>query len=194
MDKWAHLGHQLGECWVNTDKSITYINIPKNASSYMKACLMGSGDLWTYHDHFVPQQRTLVILRDPVERWCSGIAQSLFNSGTELPDDIVFKRITVDDHTELQTYFLQDIDLDNCDFIMVNDNFRSNLQFWFDQYGYNTDITHLQQLNSSQNDGRRYLKQKYKMIIDNDPEFVLKLQQHFEEDYKLISKVKFYGN
>ena len=190
MDRWAHLGHTLGECWVDTDIGITHVHIPKNASSFIKGCLLLS-QKFRHSDVLIKNDRYLVALRDPIERWISGISQYEFNSkDIKIP----YEQITVDDHTEQQCYFLQDVDLDKCDFIMVNDNFRSNLQVWFDRYGYTIDITHLQQLNSSQNDGRRYLKQKYKMIIDNDPEFLLKLTDHYANDYALINRVKFYGN
>ena len=38
------------------------------------------------------------------------------------------------------------------------------------------------------------MKNHYVKLLEEQPELVLKLQQHFEEDYKLIGKVKFYGN
>ena len=193
MNKWAHLGHQLGECWVNTNKSLTYINIPKNASSYMKACLMGSGNSWTYRDHFVPQQQTLVILRDPVDRWCSGMAQSLFNSGAELSDDIVFKHITVDDHTELQTYFLQDIDLTNAAFFLVDDHLTKSLTNWAIENSNAINTQNIYRYNASDEDNRINLKQRFLNVIENYPEYMLKLKKHFEADYELINRVKFYG-
>lgn len=193
MNKWAHLGHQLGECWVNTDKSLTYINIPKNASSYMKACLMGSRDKWSYYDHFVPHQQILVLLRDPIDRWCSGMAQSLFNSGTELPDDIVFKYITVDDHTELQTYFLQGIDLTNTTFFLVNDHLTENLIRWAIENGNPINTKNISRYNASSEDNRINLKQRFLEVVENYPEYMLKLKKHFEADYELINRVKFYG-
>ena len=192
--KWAHLGHNLGECWVNTSKSMTYINIPKNASSYMKACLMGSGDSWIYYDHFVPQQQTLVILRDPVDRWCSGVAQSLFNSGIEVSNDSVFKHITFDDHTELQTYFLQDIDLTNTVFFLVNDHLIKNLTNWTIENDNAINTQDISKYNASSEDTRINLKQRFLDVIANYPEYMLKLKKHFEQDYELINRVKFYGN
>jgi len=160
----------------------------------MKACLMGSGDSWTYYDHFVPQQQTLVILRDPVDRWCSGIAQSLFNSGKELPDDIVFKHITVDDHTELQTYFLQDIDLNNTAFFLVNDHLSENLTNWAIANGNAINTQNISKYNASSEDNRINLKQRFLDIVANYPEYMLKLKKHFQADYELINRVKFYGN
>ena len=193
--KWAHLGHNLGECWVNTNKLITYINIPKNASSYMKACLMGSKDKWTYYDHFINQQQNLVLLRDPVDRWCSGMAQSLFNSKMEMSDDSIFEHITFDDHTELQTYFLQDIDLTNTVFFLVNDHLTENLTAWAIGNGNAINTQDISKYNNaSSEDNRINLKQRFLDVIVNYPEYMLKLKKHFEQDYELINRVKFYGN
>ena len=36
MDKWAHMGHLLGECYFDSNRDLTYIHIPKNASSFAK--------------------------------------------------------------------------------------------------------------------------------------------------------------
>jgi hypothetical protein len=193
MDKWAHLGHHLGECWVH-NKSYTYINIPKNASSYVKACLMGSGNSWVYSDHFIETQQNLVVLRDPVDRWCSGMAQSLFNSGKESPDEIIFNRITFDDHTELQTYFLQDIDLTKTVFFLVDNNLTKNLTDWAKENRNIINTKNISEYNDSRYDDRAKLKQRFLDAVANYPEYMLKLKDHFAEDYKLIESVKFYGN
>ena len=159
--KWAGVGHHLGECWANSDKSLTYINIPKNASSYMKACLMGSKYKWTYYNHFIAQQQNLIILRDPVDRWCSGMAQSLFNSKMEMSDDDIFKHITFDDHTELQTYFLQDIDLTNTVFFLVDDQLTENLNTWSIENDNVVSTKNISKYNASSEDSRDNLKQRF---------------------------------
>jgi hypothetical protein len=74
MDKWAHLGHTLGECWNDQNKSITFVHIPKNASSFIKGYLLSSG-CFAYSDSLITADHYLIILRDPIERWISGIAQ-----------------------------------------------------------------------------------------------------------------------
>jgi hypothetical protein len=194
LDKWASVGHHLGECWVDNSKSLTYINIPKNASSYMKACLMGSNTSWTYHDHFVVGQQNLVLLRDPIDRWCSGMAQSLFNSGIEVSNDSVFNHITFDDHTELQTYFLQGVDLTNTVFFLVNDHLTENLTNWSESNGNVFNTKNISKYNASSDDNRANLKQRFLDAIANYPEYMLKLKKHFADDYNLINQVEFYGN
>jgi hypothetical protein len=77
---------------------------------------------------------------------------------------------------------------------MVNDNLRSNLKLWFNEFGYTVDVDNMKQYNASIYTERQQLKDKYQTIVDNDPEFVLKLKKHYANDYKLINSVKFYGN
>jgi hypothetical protein len=189
MDKWAHLGHTLGECWVDHKKDISYVHVPKNASSFIKGCLLASLK-FTHSNVPIRTNRYLVAVRDPIERWVSGMAEYEFNS-KQL--NIDYQQITFDDHTETQDYFLQDIVIKNTDFIMVNDNLRTNLTRWFDEFGYCVDVDNMVQYNASLNTDKQQLKLKYQAIIDSDPNFVLKLKKHYANDYKLINSVKYYG-
>jgi hypothetical protein len=188
-DRWVHLGHTLGECWVDAEQDITFVHIPKNASSFIKGCLLGSFK-FTHSDTLVKSNRYLVALRDPIERWVSGMAEYEFNSKQS---GIDYQQITFDDHTETQDYFLQDIVIKNTDFIMVNANLRTNLKRWFDEFGYCVDVDNMIQYNASLDTDKQQLKLKYQAIIDSDPNFVLKLKKHYANDYKLINSVKYYG-
>jgi|TARA_R110000824_G_scaffold310707_2_gene497987 hypothetical protein len=189
-DRWAHLGHKRGECYADTDQGITYVHIPKNASSFIKGCLLGS-QKFTYSLSLVKNNRYLVVLRDPIDRWVSGMAEYESNSKQT---NIAYQQITFDDHTETQWYFLDGVILDQCDFIMINDSFKDNLAHWFNEQGYITDINNATKSNSSQGTAKESLKSKYQAIVDTVPAFVLKLKKHFADDYALINRVKFYGN
>ena len=193
--KWAHLGHNLGECWNDPKKSITFINIPKNASSFIKGCLISSG-CFTHSDSLVTADRYLVILRDPIERWVSGIAQFVTEDYTiplinqTLPLHRLIKTITVDDHTELQTYFLEGVDINKCEFLLVNQNLRTNINRWFLDHGYDINLDNLPNIN----EGHQESKNKFAAMVDNDNQIKLKLTEHYANDYELINRVKFYGN
>ena len=43
-------------------------------------------------------------------------------------------------------------------------------------------------------EGRTEIIKNLQKIIDNNPDLVLKLKKHFEADYELINRVKFYGD
>jgi hypothetical protein len=190
MDRWAHLGHTLGECWIDHEQDIAYVHVPKNASSFIKGCLLASLK-FTHSGVPIRTNRYLVAVRDPIERWVSGMAEYEFNSKQS---NIDYQQITFDDHTETQDYFLQDIVIKNTDFIMVNGNLRTNLKRWFDEFGYCVDVDNMIQYNASLNTDKQQLKLKYQAIIDSDSNFVLKLKKHYANDYKLINSVKYYGN
>ena len=189
IDKWEHLGHKLGECWVSPTGNITYIHIPKNASSSIKTCL--AGNQWQHSNTLVTNEQILVVLRDPIDRWCSGMAQFQINSQQlELDITQVFEQITFDDHTEQQIYFIQNIDLNKVTFMMVNDNFNNIFNKWLNDKGYPT-VADTTRFNQS-NDTKLELKHKYQQLINSNPNYMLRLTEHFANDYELINKVKFY--
>ena len=195
LGRWVHLGHRLGECWVDEVNDKTYIHIPKNASSFVKGVLIGSGGFWHHSETLINSSENLIVLRDPIDRWVSGITQYLQNTNQiDMPADLVFNKVTFDDHTDLQTYFLQGVDLTKSTFMFVDENLRANLSSWIYNRGYRTNVDIAIEYNASSEDSRATTKDYYTKLLDQNPEFVLKLQQHFEEDYKLIGKVKFYGN
>ena len=189
IDKWAYLGHKLGECWVDPTSSLTYIHIPKNASSSVKGCM--ASNRWQHSDTLIKNKQFLVVLRDPIDRWCSGIAQFQINSKQlELDVAKVFEQITFDDHTEQQIYFLQGIDLNKVTFIMVNNNFNTIFNKWLNEKGY-PSVADTPRFNQSSGI-KLELKQKYQQLIDSNPVYMLQLKKHFAADYELINKVKFY--
>ena len=188
--KWAHLGHTLGECWNDANKSTTFVHIPKNASSFVKGCLLSSGN-FTNSDGLITADHYLVTLRDPIDRWISGIAQFMndeSNQSATLHD--LVDRVTIDDHTELQTYFLQGVDLDLCTFIQVDKNLRTNLSAWFKEQGYVVNMDNIPNIN----EGNQLLKDRFAAMVDGNSQIKLKLVTHYEQDYALINRVKFYGN
>jgi hypothetical protein len=142
MDKWAHLGHTLGECWVDSNKNVTYINIPKNASTFIKRQLINTNG-FIHSDILIHADQYLIVLRDPIERWISAVAQLLTAKDNHMSYDKLANIITTDDHTETQTYFLQNVEIDKCIFFMVNSNLSKNLQQWLDNNGYKMNVSHL---------------------------------------------------
>ena len=193
LGRWAHLGHRLGECWVDETRNIAYIHIPKNASSFVKGVLIGARGFWHHSETSIKCNENLIMLRDPIDRWCSGIAQYLYNTKQDLSIDEVFDKITFDDHTDIQTYFLTGVDLSNATFIKVDENLRSNLSNWMITRGYLTNVNIAYAYNASHSDDRATIKTKYAKLVAENPEYMLKLKEHFKTDYELINRVKFYG-
>jgi len=114
-----------------------YVDIPKNASSFVSELLWNSGWIHTTEEEVRVVIRMLkdqsvineivVVLRDPIDRWISGIAQyamshllpsvngyvpteELFNKYyNHLTEKLLFNTLMFDDHTMPQYYFIQDI-------------------------------------------------------------------------------------
>ena len=180
LGRWAHLGHRLGECWVDKVNNKTYIHIPKNASSFVKGVLIGSGGFWHHSETLVNSNENLIVLRDPIDRWLSGITQYLHNScQIDMPVDLVFEKITFDDHTDLQTYFLQGVDLTSATYMMVDDLLRANINDWISSRGYRTNVDIAIQYNASRDDDRVTTKHHYANLLEQHPELVLKLKKTF---------------
>jgi len=189
--KWSHLGHRLGECWIDETHQLTYVHIPKNASSFVKGCLIGCYGMWRHSEAFVPADQYLIVLREPIERWVSGIAEYCFNSGNILTLEQALEQITFDDHTEKQVYFIKDVDLIRTTFLRVDSNLRNNLDSWLKQFNYRTNIQIALEYNTSEG-AKRDLINKFTEEINNNPTYKARLEEYFADDYKLYNSVKFY--
>lgn len=195
IDRWQHLGHTLGECFYCGSASATYVHIPKNASSFIKSCLFSTQD-WFHSEKLIHNDLFIVALRDPIERWCSGIAQFASSEVNQhLTMNELVEQITWDDHTELQTYFLQGVDLNKAVFFRVDRNLRANIGRWLNERGYNINVDELPDLNTSESNGIQALKQRFQSLmgtVDGMSPIKLKLLKHYADDYDLIARVKFY--
>lgn len=123
-DYWKrHKNHPYGMCFISHNLKKFYINIPKNATNWGKAAMKNLK--WVqgnYHrDKLIKKgYEAIVILRDPMDRWFSGIAEysSRYNIKlhTSQLNDLALKlltdRVAFDEHTEEQSMFLDSINSD----------------------------------------------------------------------------------
>jgi hypothetical protein len=155
-------GWQLSEfkqntsSWVRYDYitkiNYIYVNIPKNASSWMRNNFGGhsynfrNNTLVNYlpgdsEHEFILQNPTpptyVLILRDPISRWLSGSAQAFFNCPPDSldffmnwSDELIFNTIAFDEHTAPQTMFLKDVDLSQVVWFDCTDNLADQLAEW----------------------------------------------------------------
>ena len=202
INEWAHKGHVYGECMTRADIDLMYVYIPKNASSWTKPNLLDYGwEMSNYHkDQDCAKKPALVVLRDPVDRWLSGIAEymALYQPNFRLlfqeTEELVFDRIVFDDHTEKQVKFLQGLDTDRCIFIRCDDDYRKNFSdFISEHYGANKYARYEYQNVSVNNDERRRFKTLFQRVLEREPKYLKRLLDYYEEDYQLIQQVQFYG-
>ena len=126
-------GHIFGECMSHNDSEYMYVYIPKNATSWTKPNLLDFGwEFYNYHTDNL-NKTALVVLRDPVERWLSGIAEYLYlyhrdfitSDLNKAVRELVFDKIAFDDHTERQLYFIEGLDPAKCIFFKFGSEYRS---------------------------------------------------------------------
>ena len=103
---------------INPTLKYAWINIPKNASSFIQKVLDDNSWVDVPEDLIVPIAESpniekLVILRDPIKRWISGLAQCMSERdiSIDLLDDndfiqTIFLNPVFDDHTEYQHRFI----------------------------------------------------------------------------------------
>ena len=135
--------------WCDADhRSYVYINIPKNATNWIKHNFHGTEFNYrtdTFHqppEFFISEQtkdlwrqrkRFIVVLRDPYTRWISGLAQHLSGYEPDHPKFIsnlnwnnVFDQVIFDNHTEPQVKFIEGIDPTKTVWFNCDSNLRYN--------------------------------------------------------------------
>lgn len=194
---WKEFGYdRFGMC-LTDNKTLFYVNIPKNASTFVKQNLDNLGwEYQNYYDHNIKERlRALVILRDPISRWATGIDQyfSLYHKDvkilTDTHIDIVCNKIVMDDHTEKQVYFLRNLNTDNCIFLKLDAELSDNLSYII------SDICNIS-INLIE-DQFRYIKKpiaaQLLRLLEERPVLKQKIKNFYSADYELIENIKFYN-
>jgi len=210
---WGNRGHVLGEGMISPDFKNFYLNIPKNSSSSVKTVLLEAG--WEYGNiRDYPNATPFAILRDPINRWISGITEYLlmyhqhtidniiepnnFGSypllGDKLGLSLLFDRMSFDDHSERQAVFLQGLDLSKFTWFYINKDFNENLSKYLTSIGCSNDFSIAKNENSASDSPKKdSLKKLIKFIVESDEYKKYNLAQWHWCDYKLIEQVQFYG-
>lgn len=193
LEYYKNKGHVFGECMSQPNTDLMYINIPKNASTWTKLILTDYA--WEFYNYHTDQltKHAIVILRDPIDRWLSGIAEYMYlyhpNSDPALWQELIFERIAFDDHTESQVLFLQNIDVKNCTFFMCDINLKKNLLNFLNKH--NSTVQTDQHVTADSAERLRF-KNFFKQALELNSKYKQQVKQYFEKDYTLINSVEFY--
>lgn len=203
IDYYKNKGHVFGECLSHPGHDLMYIKIPKNASSWTKSNLLDSQwENYNYHTDNLYHKHAIIVLRDPVERWLSGIAEYMYLYHRDLDTaqfshcffDLVFDRIAFDDHTEQQVLFLTNLDINNCTFFWCNPQYRELLSHFLINRGisnqyFKSDLQHV----TDQSPERKKFKQIFTQVLEKNSKYITQLDRYFINDYKLIRSIKLYA-
>ena len=178
-------------CLESPDKSTIYISIPKNASSFVSDWL-SENDWTTLPIEATNPTYVALVLRDPIDRWCSGIAQYLQwleiqpDEYTPATDKLIFDVVNrFDDHTWPQHVFYENIFPNRPRMLFRTD---LDLQHSLKQQ-FRLQPPQTQNYNRSINDKKEkieYFKNKLQ-----DPQLLDKIKQAHSRDYELMSGVNF---
>lgn len=225
MPRW-----QSGDSWLHydyrEDVSYVYINIPKNASSWMKENFGGYQYDWHNNQFRSPVNSAMtmrrgleaakhyvVILRDPIERWLSGFAQSFWGGDTRdpgyyanhAPEDWL-DIITNDDHVRPQVGFLERLDHDRTTWFDCLPNLTNCVQQWmigkFDHDIKDLHDDHENAYNVSArgsawpSTGKRQqdIIDHVRSVITQQPIYQDQLRSLYSADLDLRKSVRFYGS
>ena len=220
-------GWNQGDSWLHYDYvhdiSYVYVNIPKNASSWMKENFGGFkfdrinnlflsevSSIITAQRGLIAPKKYLVILRDPVSRWLSGFAQHFWEWDplhighyAHQPADFWFQTVNFDEHTRPQIHFLHELDYENTIWFDCDANLIDNVKSWmagkFDHKIEGLDNNLDNRYNVTDRTPGKYGVSKQQVIdhvqsvLDCNPAYKQKLLDFYQEDIALRKSVEFYG-
>lgn len=186
-------------CRYAREKHIAYVHIPKNASKIIMAALNDYTDIVLEDRNPVdvqledPDARFIVVLRNPLERWHSGILQYLENinyrEGLKNPKVLrmICDGLDFDVHTQLQIDKLDGLYTDRCVFFNADDSsFNQKLiDFFSKELDYEIKLP--EKTVSYDIDHLNYIRD----FIRENPETLEKIKKYYKPDFMLFDKVAF---
>ena len=125
MQEAVRHGYLAGGGLRSPDKKNFFLGIPKNASTYLSNTLLANG--WHYHtlgDDSDKITHAMVVLKDPVDRWVSGVgtyitswilgpgygSDHFVENYNNLSERLLFETLILDDHTTPQVTFIKQLE------------------------------------------------------------------------------------
>lgn len=191
--------HDLNSVLSKIDICQQYLHIPVNASSWGKTVFSSLGFVHnTLHRDF----STVIFFRDPIDRWLSGLATWLtyrLPQHTAITDirgntavlDILFDTVRQDDHTERQSFFVQNVDWNCAKCFYVNETFNKCFQHYIST-GFGKDISGFAKQHETTLEGGKLIPKTYfREVLESNPKYLSRVLQYFEPDRQLLKKLDF---
>jgi len=205
--------------YISPDNTYVYLGIPKNASSFISRLLYDNKWKLFINDsnHFITRntyipttsvQECFIILRDPIDRWISGITQYLtsFNFKTMLNEEdiaidlninqetlnILCDIIDTDDHTLPQHYFFKDLypHIEKR-YFWINDNLKNNILSQYNLIDNDDNAIAINKHNMPDDSIiiKNLLKDKITSYINNNANIIQQIKDYYYKDYEIINSV-----
>ena len=149
---------------------------------------------------------TIILLRDPVDRWISGFAtyasSYLLGYGygsdhfvedyNELTERIIFDNIRFDDHTETQSRFVDQVRGEKV-YFKITKNKKELVNNLSEFVGVDLNNYTVFDNDAELNYDTAHLTKFFRERVSANSELESKIKQCYNQDYQLIETVKFYG-
>ena len=161
----------------------------------------------TYRKGLVSPKSYVVVLRDPITRWLSGLAQCFYGDNPthwkNIRYDKIFEQVVFDEHTAPQSLFLKGIESEITTWFYCDDNLVDNVKHWVhkkfgtDVKSLDFNIDNVYNVSKSGPEHPQYkitqqqIIDSMKKVLDDNPKYVERLRSFYASDYELISKVNF---
>jgi hypothetical protein len=179
---------------------LVYVNIPKNISTVFRQLLTNLGfNEFAYDTKFAYTRPFVVILRDPIDRWVSGVTQYLLNHNItpdNIPFTLLFKNIMLDHHTEPQSHYINNLVSSDINYILFDQCDRK--QLWntfskcFSSYGFQNDWTDFKYSDYIMSNEKRQYHELLLLELQSNTTAREKIQEFYKQDYNLINSVTFF--
>ncbi len=182
---------------------VFYLNIPKNASTYLTNTLLANG--WQHHtvDAGSNVKKCVVVLRDPVERWISGFAtyvsswilgpgygsDHFLEDYNTLVERFIFDNLIFDDHTTAQSAFVNQLPAVDTSYFKLNKNIIDQIS---QDLNINLQTTQVDANISENNYDQRQISAHIRQRMDQDPVLKARIFEQYKSDFDLINSVQFY--
>ena len=191
---FQHPGWHYGISYTD-NRSFVCPKIPKSASSWAHEYFLALGwEKKSFSVHRLFDLKALVFLREPKERYIAGLGEFLNRQhdslypeaikSAELRNEIfseVFKKLTLDPHTSLQTFFIQN--LNNPIYFKVDDSLSETVASFLGTSANNTFVN-----SKVHGMGWRELALEY---LANNELATKTLDSYLKIDYDLFNTVRF---
>lgn len=153
----------------------------------------------------IPQQKNFIIfLRDPIDRWCSGIAEYFWhlpNMNVNAPytlDDkelrFVLDAVSLDPHTAKQINWLLGLSVANCiTFLLEDPHFSEKVQFFTKNQINKKEMTHTLPANHKANESvfKKSIINQLQHLLKNNTKYLSRLKQYYACDFEIYNYIWF---
>jgi hypothetical protein len=215
----ARRGYEIGSGLISDDHKKFIVNIPKSASSFLLSWVSRhqwrANSAYQYHNEI---QELIVVLRDPVDRWISGVGQYLtsyvlnvtgayqHSTGPGPADQQISADQFIAEYNTVVERLLFDQLVNLDDHVWPQTDFFNSLlphvprTYFFINHTFEQRIANYLQLpfetgldhnQGDHNPETKKITNFIKSRLNTRPELIQRIQSAYQHDYKLINSVTF---